>query len=59
MQVRTRAVLQASPDLKGIKTLKDDDLICCDRLQASPDLKGIKTVPRRNQGVFPLASSQP
>ncbi len=37
------AMLQASPDFKGIKTISDSPCSFVVWLQASPDFKGIKT----------------
>ena len=37
------SALQASPEFKGIKTVKDEGLFGLGGLQASPEFKGIKT----------------
>ena len=44
--------LQASPEFKGIKTVKLSWLFC-NKLQASPEFKGIKTRPAARRAVSP------
>ena len=52
-------LLQASPEIKGIKTLSRGPIPPPLRLQASPEFKGIKTLPKAGVDVYRLLQASP